>query len=557
MTVGVPSENGTDLRLTAVVLLLLVALHAGCGQPQGTTQVGSDADELADEELEPIDTMPKPVKRSLPPPEPLQISPATTLLTEPLTPDGRVDYLAVLNQEASEGVPPQTNAAVPLFLATGLTHESYSDEMRSRFFGALQVPVPARDGPCLVLEHDFAIRIRGGSEEDGDRLEKELLEKANVLWSRVRNPVLAEWLEFNKEPLAAVVKSLDDPDYYCPLVSGTDDEFLLAHTQTPMLGVGRIVGRALLARAMLAMFERRPDDAFADVLTCYRLRRRALRGVCAVDMVSASAIHSHACRGSLYLLEHTELSDEQLVTLSTLLNEDIVPPALADKMLRFQRFEALNLAATCASDGVPFWKESVARFHQDTLWGSPVVACYEDIDWNTALQTINQQFDQLERAMELAEYPDRVEALTKVYDQINYAYGTTFGVATRFRWDNDVDRKQLSETIGGFLTAFICGPLVANELEVRWVTRQQLARLVVALERFRREDDCFPTDLEALVPRYLDSVPLDPYSGEPMIYVQKTDGYLLYSAGSQAIVAGDLVDDALLSNLVVRMRTQP
>lgn len=47
------------------------------------------------------------------------ISKETTYITEPLHPDGYPDYVAVLNQQFSEGVTPENNSAVLFLKAVG------------------------------------------------------------------------------------------------------------------------------------------------------------------------------------------------------------------------------------------------------------------------------------------------------------------------------------------------------------------------------------------------------------------------------------------------------
>src|SRR6266498_3553927 len=50
-----------------------------------------------------------------------RISPseATTRVTGPLLPDGRVDYLAALDDRVGKGINPQDNAAIPMLEAFG------------------------------------------------------------------------------------------------------------------------------------------------------------------------------------------------------------------------------------------------------------------------------------------------------------------------------------------------------------------------------------------------------------------------------------------------------
>jgi hypothetical protein len=55
---------------------------------------------------------------------------------------------------------------------------------------------------------------------------------------------------------------------------------------------------------------------------------------------------------------------------------------------------------------------------------------------------------------------------------------------------------------------------------------------VVALKRYRLETGAYPPDLKTLVDaRYLNELPMDPFSDGPLVYRPAGDGFLLYSAG--------------------------
>lgn len=66
---------------------------------------------------------------------PFEVSTETTLITEPLTEAGRLDYGAALNQMMKKGVTPETNAAVYYWRAIGpqpdgLEIEGFVDNMK-------------------------------------------------------------------------------------------------------------------------------------------------------------------------------------------------------------------------------------------------------------------------------------------------------------------------------------------------------------------------------------------------------------------------------------------
>ncbi|MFP4502008.1 MAG: hypothetical protein ACLFTT_13480 [Candidatus Hydrogenedentota bacterium] len=65
----------------------------------------------------------------------------------------------------------------------------------------------------------------------------------------------------------------------------------------------------------------------------------------------------------------------------------------------------------------------------------------------------------------------------------------------------------------------------------RSIAYNDLGRVALALLRYHREQGGLPQALEALVPAYLDAVPIDPFSGAPLRYIRSENGFLVYSFG--------------------------
>ncbi|NOY40549.1 MAG: hypothetical protein GXP26_01755 [Planctomycetes bacterium] len=67
------------------------------------------------------------------------------------------------------------------------------------------------------------------------------------------------------------------------------------------------------------------------------------------------------------------------------------------------------------------------------------------------------------------------------------------------------------------------------------VALDTLLQTHLALRAFHLDKKHFPEKLDELVPDYLDEVPLDSFTGKPMIYRPQADGYLLYSVGRNGV----------------------
>jgi len=59
----------------------------------------------------------------------------------------------------------------------------------------------------------------------------------------------------------------------------------------------------------------------------------------------------------------------------------------------------------------------------------------------------------------------------------------------------------------------------------------EIETLAVALACYHTEHGRWPAKLEEVSPSLMKSIPTDRFSGKPLIYKPRTDGYLLYSVG--------------------------
>jgi hypothetical protein len=60
----------------------------------------------------------------------------------------------------------------------------------------------------------------------------------------------------------------------------------------------------------------------------------------------------------------------------------------------------------------------------------------------------------------------------------------------------------------------------------------------LAAERYRLAEKAWPDRLDALVPRYLDAVPTDPFDGKPLRWRRTDDGLVIYSVGPDRVDNG-------------------
>lgn len=76
---------------------------------------------------------------------------------------------------------------------------------------------------------------------------------------------------------------------------------------------------------------------------------------------------------------------------------------------------------------------------------------------------------------------------------------------------------------------------VSFDSHARFIALRELTKTVIAIERYRNQNDQLPNTLEQLASEYLSSVPIDPYSGRSIRYLREPNGYRVYSVGRNRV----------------------
>jgi hypothetical protein len=93
--------------------------------------------------------------------------------------------------------------------------------------------------------------------------------------------------------------------------------------------------------------------------------------------------------------------------------------------------------------------------------------------------------------------------------------------------------------IWGLLKPFYAWSITAGlarsvEVGDTFVSELNATEIGVALRRFRVDRGAYPDELSALVPGYLASVPIDPFTGRPPVYTRKGAGFELHAEGPKS-----------------------
>ncbi|MEM9882316.1 MAG: hypothetical protein AAF800_05320 [Planctomycetota bacterium] len=448
-----------------------------------------------------------------PPPE-LQPGPDTTVITEPLKADGTPDYAAWLNRKFGEGVTPENNFAVDL-LASMPSDRVPDDYDLPAVWRAMGLPPAGPEMMKLSLDAPEALY---------DKL-------LDGQWRAEDHPDAAAWLAMKKGLLDALGDATKKPHSYVPLVIAEGEPMLTV--LLPQLGHSRRLARTWHARAMMHLGAGNPDAAWADAMAAYRMARHVRRGVL-IDHLVGISIEALAHGTTEEVLAAAEIDAARARRM--LRDLEGLPPVrpVAETFVYHERFSSL--------DAVYFAMTQPERFN---AWDGARIAAagqmpgFGIVDLNFVLRRFNRHFDAFEASCRLVSPSERREAFDAIVQQLEadqrglqrwMTDPMTYVVLTQA--PQPIARRLVSETVADLLTDILLPALSAatrTETKVNQITA--ITPALVAMAGYRAERGEYPGTLDALVPAWLDAVPIDVYTGEPVRYKIEEGRPVVYSVG--------------------------
>jgi hypothetical protein len=451
------------------------------------------------------------------------VSRQTTHVTGPLDQHGYVDYPAALNERLGKGVTPESNANVLLWKALGPTPDG-SKRMPARFFELLGAKEPPEKGEYFIGLKEFVRdRLKIDDPDAAKPFEEELRRLARSPWSSKDHAQIAAWLTANQKPLALGVEASKRPDYYSPTM-GTS---ILASSD-PVMWTGRELAHALASRAMLEVNDGKPGDAWQDLLACHRLARLLGRGRGDMAFLTGIGLDQVAAAADVAYLDRARLSGRQIQDCSVDLRALPPIPVLADCVDLSERFEFLNEMMLFAKHG--FWYvEQLAGGKAEHLMDEPV----PNVNWDPGLRAANQWFGAVVAAMRDPDRPTRRQRLERIEADLKKRKSqVTREECARAVLDVGLSPDAKGEFCGELLLGLINPAVVkVQQAADRYEQAEQNFRVAFALAAHRADHKNYPKALADLVPKYLDKIPDDLFTGKPLIYRLTEKGFLLYSLG--------------------------
>lgn len=484
--------------------------------------------------------------------KPFAIAKDTTRLTEPLTKDGLVDYAAALNQMYSKGVTPENNAAVVLWNVFGpsLVHE----EIRKEYFKQLGMPIPPAKRKYFVPVPEY-------SDEE---FHEQLSQAKTSPWSRKEFRKIAKWLDENSLLLDKLRDASRRPRFYEPLITAKLDIELntlvtsgLATAEEPAIVAVRIVVDGLLCRSMLLAKAREFDDSRNDLIAAHRWSRLRGKKATLIAVTWSQSGERQVCVAERAFLLDSRLPAAQFTKLKSELKNLPTKADWGEAFDRHTRFVFLDSICRIAKDSDK-WRSLFISYELSENTPTAFSDFVIDVgaDWNRLLGQGNRMYDNIADAF---REPNAGIREKRLREQIATSWRRKFVTplesepiskailsdaalsrAIPFRvgpWKMPVfipvlTRGALRREIHELFLGLLAPPFLTSVSEFNKTEAEiGLTRLTIALREYEIKNNRFPQRLKQLTPKYLDKLPIDPFSTTTYRYRPEKRGFVLYSIG--------------------------
>ena len=280
-------------------------------------------------------------------------------------------------------------------------------------------------------------------------------------------------------------------------------EMLLPHAQNLRSGV-----RLLTLEAHVRAHRGDPHGAAESILTMFSLADSLENEPVLISQLVRFGNRSLGYGLTHELLPHVDFSDEDLHSLQLAVRAVDCREAI-HRALIGERVIGIHIFRNPSGEGVSSIQGALTGL---IVGGSQDLSLY--------LSLVTRMIDAIERSW--AEARDaEIEVDTKVKEVAASKLGSMRHIMTML-----------------FLPALS----QVSRSGARGEAKQNGTDIAIAIERFRRKHGRLPENLDALVPDFLEKVPLDPFDDRPMRFKSADGVILIYSVGADGIDNGGVED---------------
>jgi hypothetical protein len=332
-----------------------------------------------------------------------------------------------------------------------------------------------------------------------------------------RGPILRRYFARHKVALDQIGTIFDRRHYANYYYSESP---ILFHSLFPMVRNARNYCRILILRARVALADDRVGDAISDLTAVSQLSRHLVSSNSTIESFLGSSLSQISMSTWCKILSHPDLTRDHLEGISSVLKP--IPPPTRTKAYDLDRLATHQVASYMEEYG----QTGFQRITESNIDSPLLLVLLPFVDW----QEIHRRIDEnVNACLDILLISDDLERRTKYSEVIarsenRFSTSSTFNymnipaLATDLAWMaiDDVSASSVRDT----LDSYDWRPFGSD-----------LAETCIALKRFHLENQRYPATLDELLGKYLDHIPLDSATGEPVHYLSFKNGAMVYTVG--------------------------
>jgi hypothetical protein len=343
--------------------------------------------------------------------------------------------------------------------------------------------------------------------------------------------LLKQWIADNNETIEIFRQATNKPYCWWKLEAKNN---IMFNVQLPPLNKIRKFGHLLCWRAKLAASENRIDEAFDDVLACYRAARHYKGPRVLVEQLVGMAVEGLACGTSFVILQEKEIDSPKLQAFQNEF-EKLLAADTFTISFEVEKFCFYDIIQRCFTDnGCGSGHFIPGRFNLMALsdLGNSNIDFEDSNQWNAANYTVS-----LGLALTTVNRRETIKKYEKAYGKYEEWTKTTPWQKHQANFNADrelglADRSFVK--VARYPLYYILMPAMEKVIEISCRNKVgcEVVPVVLAVLRYKQDKGEFPETLEQLIEAgYLKELPIDPWSDKPLGYKKTEGNFILYSVG--------------------------
>ena len=462
---------------------------------------------------------------------------AANHVTEPVDENGDVDYTAILNERASNGISPENNLVAGLIGIGGDRFIEDSDHLSDVFYSRLGIDRP-KSGETFWWKDWVAENL--DEPEDIASLEPfiDLWDQANSMewfasvhpWTKEELPNFAKYLSETSRERDQVKELLESVSgNYVPIAAITDSDSIFANYRTHDAII--LLSRLFRTTCNGKLSEGDFKGAIGEYRYLVLIANADAQKPSQMDRLFARTLRSTAIEQAWGIVRNQRCPADQLIRLQGML-EKLEEPTPFLESLETERLTMLyttqneirygtGVIDTHAFGGVPI--EGRAG-RSNVIYDSQIL-----------MTRINEYYDSIISRLQGLDSVDRISVLESIESETGNAEPDRLLLEPNYYLAKMQGQSARSHALADAYIRFLAPSSSAARFEVDVAAKRKMLSLAIAIELYQREHGSYP---ESLDPAALDlpSVAfVDPCNGDSFIYRLNESSFELYSTGIDAV----------------------